>query len=166
MGRGETWAGRGNGRQGTCGQRAVNWWLLQVSVNHQLQSTLHGSVPVFASFFVLFALANSGLPGTYGFVGEFMVILASFRANFFYAFLAATTLILGAAYSLWMIKRVVFGKVSNDAVAALHDVNRRELIVLASLAIMVLILGVWPAPLLDLMHVSVEHLLQHDPCGF
>jgi NADH-quinone oxidoreductase subunit M len=119
------------------------------------------TMPVFASFFVLFALANSGLPGTSGFVGEFMVILASFRANFFYAFLAATTLILGAAYSLWMIKRVVFGNVGNDNVAALQDINRREIIVLASLAFMVLILGLWPAPLLDIMHVSVDHLLQH-----
>jgi NADH-quinone oxidoreductase subunit M len=119
------------------------------------------TMPVFASFFVLFALANSGLPGTSGFVGEFMVILASFRANFFYAFLAATTLILGAAYSLWMIKRVVFGDVSNDNVAMLKDINQREFVVLASLAIMVLFVGLWPDPLVNIMHASVENLLQH-----
>ncbi|MCP4410579.1 MAG: NADH-quinone oxidoreductase subunit M [Gammaproteobacteria bacterium] len=132
---------------------------------HSRQINDYGGVvntmPVFASFFVLFALANSGLPGTSGFVGEFMVILASFRANFFYALLAASTLILGAAYSLWMIKRVVFGDVGNDDVAALQDVNRREIIVLGALAVVVLLIGVWPAPLIDLMHVSVENLLQH-----
>jgi NADH-quinone oxidoreductase subunit M len=119
------------------------------------------TMPVFASLFVFFALANSGLPGTSGFVGEFMVILASFRANFFYALLAATTLILGAAYSLWMIKRVVFGDVANDHVAALPDLNQRELLVLGLLGIVVLFIGIWPAPLLDLMHASVENLLQH-----
>lgn len=119
------------------------------------------TMPVFASLFVLFALANSGLPGTSGFVGEFMVILASFRANFFYALLAATTLILGAAYSLWMIKRVVFGDVANDHVAALQDLNQRELLVLGVLGIVVLLIGIWPAPLIDLMHASVENLLQH-----
>ena len=119
------------------------------------------TMPVFASFFVLFALANSGLPGTSGFVGEFMVILASFRANFFYALLAGTTLILGAAYSLWMIKRVVFGEVANDQVAALQDLNQREFLVLGSLSILVLLIGIWPAPLLDLMHASVGNLLQH-----
>jgi NADH-quinone oxidoreductase subunit M len=132
---------------------------------HTRQISDYGGVvntmPVFASFFVLFALANSGLPGTSGFVGEFMVILASFRANFFYAFLAATTLILGAAYSLWMIKRVVFGDVSNDNVASLQDINQREFVVLASLAIMVLFFGLWPGPLVDIMHASVENLLQH-----
>ncbi len=119
------------------------------------------TMPIFASFFVLFALANSGLPGTSGFVGEFMVILASFRANFFYALLAGSTLILGAAYSLWMIKRVVFGKVANDHVAALQDLNQREFLVLVSLSILVLLIGIWPAPLLDLMHASVDNLLQH-----
>jgi len=117
------------------------------------------TMPVFAGFSVFFAMANAGLPGTSGFVGEFMVILAAFQANFWYAFLAATTLILGAAYSLWMIKRVVFGEVSNDNVAALKDINRREFWMLASLAIIVLVIGVWPAPLIDVMHSSVEHLL-------
>lgn len=119
------------------------------------------TMPVFAVFFVLFALANSGLPGTSGFVGEFMVILASFRANVWFAVLAATILVLGAAYSLWMIKRVVFGAVANDEVAALRDINAREFVILGSLAAMVLLLGVWPEPLIDLMHASVDHLLQH-----
>ena len=84
---------------------------------------------------VLFAMANAGLPGTSGFVGEFMVIIASFKANFWYAFLAATTLILGAAYTLWMVKRVIYGEVANDNVARLKDLNSREFIVLAILAV-------------------------------
>ncbi len=117
------------------------------------------TMPVFAGFSVFFAMANAGLPGTSGFVGEFMVILASFQANFWYAFLAATTLILGAAYSLWMVKRVVFGDVSNDNVAELKDVNLREFWMLAVLAIIVLAIGLWPAPLIDVLHASVEHLL-------
>ena len=119
------------------------------------------TMPVFAAFMVLFAMANSGLPGTSGFVGEFMVILASFQANVWYAFLAATTLILGAAYTLWMIKRVIFGPVANDKVAALTDINRREFIVLGALAIPVVLFGVWPAPLVDVMHATVANLLQH-----
>ena len=119
------------------------------------------TMPVFATFLVLFALANSGLPGTSGFVGEFMVILASFKANFWYAFLAATTLILGAAYTLWMVKRVVFGAIANDQVAALEDLNKREFFVLGSLAVVVLFVGLWPAPLVDIMHATVENLLRH-----
>ncbi|MEA3411826.1 MAG: NADH-quinone oxidoreductase subunit M [Pseudomonadota bacterium] len=119
------------------------------------------TMPVFASFFVLFALANSGLPGTSGFVGEFMVILSSFKANFWFAFLAATTLILGAAYSLWLVKRVVFGKVANENVEGLQDINRREFLVLGSLAAVVLLFGIWPAPLIDLMAASVENLVHH-----
>jgi NADH-quinone oxidoreductase subunit M len=118
-------------------------------------------MPVFAAFMVLFAMANSGLPGTSGFVGEFMVILASFKANFWFAFLAATTLILGAAYSLWMVKRVVFGEVANDNVRQLKDVNAREFVILASLAVMVLFFGLYPAPLIDVMHASVDSLLAH-----
>lgn len=117
-------------------------------------------MPIFGGFFVLFAMANSGLPGTSGFVGEFMVILASLRANFWFAFLAALTLILGAAYTLWMVKRVVFGDVANEKVAALSDINRREFLFLAVLAVAVLALGVWPNPLLDVMHSSVDHLIQ------
>ena len=119
------------------------------------------SMPVFAAFVVLFAMANVGLPGTSGFVGEFMVILASFQANFWYAFLAATTLILGAAYTLWMIKRVVFGDIANDRVAALSDINRREFGVLAVLAVAVIALGVWPQPLIEVMQASLENLVQH-----
>lgn len=117
------------------------------------------TMPLFAGFAVFFAMANAGLPGTSGFVGEFMVILAVFQANFWFAFLAATTLILGAAYTLWMVKRVVFGDIANDGVAALQDVNRREFWMLAVLAMLVLVLGVWPAPLVDVFHASVEHLL-------
>ncbi|MES9826245.1 MAG: NADH-quinone oxidoreductase subunit M [Candidatus Thiodiazotropha endolucinida] len=119
------------------------------------------TMPVFGAFMVFFAMANAGLPGTSGFVGEFMVILASFRADFWYAFLAATTLIIGAAYTLWMVKRVVFGDVTNEGVAALEDVNQREYIVLGTLAAAVLLLGLWPAPLVEVMDASVNNLLQH-----
>jgi NADH-quinone oxidoreductase subunit M len=119
------------------------------------------TMPWFAAFMVFFAMANAGLPGTSGFVGEFMVILASFRADFWYAFLAATTLIIGAAYTLWMVKRVVFGEVTNHHVAELQDINRREALVLGALAIAVLALGLWPKPLIEVMDASVEHLLRH-----
>jgi NADH-quinone oxidoreductase subunit M len=118
-------------------------------------------MPWFAAFMVFFAMANAGLPGTSGFVGEFMVILAAFRADFWYAFLAATTLIIGAAYTLWMVKRVVFGKVESGQVAALQDINAREALVLTSLAIAVLVLGLWPAPLIEVMDVSIGNLVQH-----
>ena len=132
---------------------------------HSRQINDYGGVvntmPVFAGFMVLFAMANSGLPGTSGFVGEFMVILASFKANFWFAFLAATTLILGAAYSLWMVKRVVFGDIANDNVRQLEDVNAREFVILASLAVMVLFFGLYPAPLIDVMHASIDNLLAH-----
>ena len=119
------------------------------------------TMPRFAAFMVLFAMANAGLPGTSGFVGEFFVILASFRANFWYAFLAATTLILGAAYTLWMVKRVVFGEVANDGVAALTDINRREFLLLGILAIAVLALGIWPAPLVEVMEPTLTDLSEH-----
>jgi len=111
------------------------------------------TMPIFGGFMVFFAMANAGLPGTSGFVGEFMVILASFRADFWFAFLAATTLILGAAYTLWMVKRVVFGEVANDNVAALQD--------LGGLAVAVMVLGLWPAPLVEVMDVSITNLLKH-----
>jgi len=117
------------------------------------------TMPVFAAFMVLFAMANAGLPGTSGFVGEFMVILSSFRASFWYALLAGTTLVLGAAYTLWMVKRVVFGEVANERVAGLSDINGREFLVLGVLAVAVLLLGVWPAPLVDLMSASVDQLV-------
>ncbi len=131
---------------------------------HSRQISDYGGVvntmPVFAAFMVLFAMANAGLPGTSGFVGEFLVILSSFRASFWYAFLAATTLILGAAYTLWMVKRVVFGPVANERVAALSDLNGREFLVLGVLAAGVLLLGLWPAPLLDVMRPTIEQLVQ------
>ncbi|MEQ8204561.1 MAG: NADH-quinone oxidoreductase subunit M, partial [Woeseia sp.] len=119
------------------------------------------TMPTFAAFFVLFAMANAGLPGTSGFVGEFMVIIASFKASFWYAFFAAMTLILGAAYTLWMIKRVLYGEVANKQVAELTDLNQREFVVLGILAVMVLLVGLWPAPLVDMMTVTVDQLIQH-----
>lgn len=132
---------------------------------HSREISSYGGVvntmPWFAAFMVFFAMANAGLPGTSGFVGEFMVILASFRANFWIAFLAATTLIIGAAYTLWMVKRVIFGEVANENVAKLEDINGRETFILASLAVSVLALGVWPEPLVDVMEVSLTNLLQH-----
>lgn len=118
-------------------------------------------MPIFASLLVLFAMANAGLPGTSGFVGEFMVIIAGFHANFWVAALAALTLILGAAYTLWMVKRVVFGDVANERVESLNDLNMQEMVVLGILALAVLALGVWPAPLVEIMHVSVEQLIEH-----
>jgi len=118
-------------------------------------------MPVFAAFMMLFAMANSGLPGTSGFVGEFLVILSTFQVNLWYAVLAATTLIFGAAYTLWMYKRVIFGEVANDKVAALTDINLREAAILATLAFFVLFMGLWPDPFLDVMHTSVDHLLKH-----
>ena len=132
---------------------------------HSRQIADYGGVvnvmPWFSAFMVFFAMANAGLPGTSGFVGEFMVILAAFRADFWFAVLAATTLILGAAYSLWMVKRVILGEVASDAVAALQDINMREACILSVLAIMVLALGVWPAPLIEVMEVSINNLVQH-----
>jgi NADH-quinone oxidoreductase subunit M len=119
------------------------------------------TMPKFAGFMVLFAMANAGLPGTSGFVGEFMVIIASFKANFWFAFLAATTLVLGAAYTLWMIKRVLYGEVANQHVAELTDLRGREFVVLGILAIAVLLVGLWPAPLVDMMSVTVRELLEH-----
>jgi NADH-quinone oxidoreductase subunit M len=130
---------------------------------HSRQIADYGGVvntmPVFATFMVLFALANTGLPGTSGFVGEFLVIIASFRASFWYAALAAVTLVLGACYTLWLVKRVVFGAVASPKVAALEDLNPREFVVLGALAIAVLVVGVWPAPLLRVMQPTIHHLL-------
>ncbi len=118
-------------------------------------------MPVFATFMVLFAMANAGLPGASGFVGEFLVILGSFRVNPWFAIFAALTLVFGAAYTLWIVKRVVYGKVLNDEVAALNDIDRREILMLGILAFMVLAVGVWPNPVLDVMRVSIDNLLQH-----
>lgn len=119
------------------------------------------TMPVFAAFFMLFAMANSGLPGTSGFVGEFMVIMGAVKANFWYAFLAASTLIFGAAYTLWMYKRVIFGAVTNSHVAELTDITTREKLVFAILALTVLGMGLYPLPLTEIMHVSVSDLLVH-----
>ncbi len=118
-------------------------------------------MPWFAAFMVFFSMSNAGLPGTSGFVGEFMVILASFRADFWLAFLAATTLIIGAAYTLWMVKRVVFGEIKSDKVAELNDITFREGLILSTLAIAVLALGLWPAPLIEVMNASVANLVNH-----
>ena len=119
------------------------------------------TMPVFAAFAVFFAMSNAGLPGTSGFVGEFMVIIASFKANFWFAFLGATTLILGAAYTLWMVKRVFYGEVTNNNVKELTDINQREFVIMATLAVAVLALGLYPAPVVDVMHASVDNLLHH-----
>ena len=117
-------------------------------------------MPIFAAFLVLFAMANTGLPGTSGFVGEFLVILGAFQSSPWLAAIAALTLIFGAAYTLWMVKRVVYGKVVNKDIAMLDDVNNREIIMLGILAVMVLVIGIWPNPVLEVMHASVDHLLQ------
>jgi NADH-quinone oxidoreductase subunit M len=118
-------------------------------------------MPKFAFFAVLFAMANAGLPGTSGFVGEFLVILGTFQVSGWLAALAALTLILGAAYTLWMVKRVMFGPVEKDSVAGLLDLNRREMIFMSILAGFTILVGVWPNPLLDVMRVTLENLLNH-----
>jgi len=132
---------------------------------HSRQIADYGGVvntmPKFAAFMVFFAMANAGLPATSGFVGEFLVILAAVKANFWLGFAAATTLILGAAYTLWMVKRVIFGEVANAAVGKLADLDRREFWLLALLAFAVLAMGLWPKPFVDVMHTSVTDLLAH-----
>jgi NADH-quinone oxidoreductase subunit M len=132
---------------------------------HSRQIADYGGVvntmPMFAAFAVLFAMANSGLPGTSGFVGEFMVILAAVKYNFWVAFLAATTLIFGAAYTLWMVKRVFYGDIANTHVADLKDINRREFLILAVLAAMVIGFGVYPKLITDFTHVSAAQWLSH-----
>jgi NADH-quinone oxidoreductase subunit M len=119
------------------------------------------TMPKFAAFAVLFAMANCGLPGTSGFVGEWMVILGTVKVNFWLAALSATTLVFGAAYTLWMVKRVYFGAVANHHVQELADINAREVTMLALLAVAVLWMGVYPKPFTDVMHVSVTELLKH-----
>ena len=131
---------------------------------HSREISAYGGVintmPKFGGFIVLFAMANVGLPGTSGFVGEFLVIIASYKASFWYAFLVATILVLGAGYTLWLVKRVIYGPVANDHVAKMPDLDSRELMALGLLAVLVLLLGVWPAPLLDVMHSSIHHLVE------
>ena len=132
---------------------------------HSRELSTYGGVaapmPLFAAFIVVFAFANVGLPGTSGFVGEFLVILGAFQIEPWVAALAATTLIFGAAYTLWMIKCVVYGKVASDKIAALDDLTARETICLAALAAPIMLLGIWPNPLLEIMHASVENLVAH-----
>jgi NADH-quinone oxidoreductase subunit M len=131
---------------------------------HTREISAYGGVinvmPKFGAFMVLFALANSGVPGTSGFIGEFLVILASFKAGFWFALTAATILIVGAAYNLWLIKRVIFGPVGNDHVAHMQDLNPREMLVLSVLAVSVVLLGIFPGPMLRMIEPSVQHLLQ------
>ncbi len=117
------------------------------------------SMPVFAALFMLFAMANSGLPGTSGFVGEFLVIMGAVKVNFWYAAAAATTLIFGAAYTLWMYKRVIFGAIANPHVAALTDLGAREFAVLGALAVAVLAMGLYPNPFAEVLHAPVNDLL-------
>ena len=132
---------------------------------HSRQIADYGGVantmPVFAAFFVFFAMANSGLPGTSGFIGEFLVVLGTIKVSFWWAFLAASTLIWGAAYTLWMIKRVVYGEVANEHVAALKDVTARELTFLVILAASVLWMGLYPKPIADKINPTVQELLHH-----
>ena len=132
---------------------------------HSRQIADYGGVvnvmPKFAAFFLLFSMANSGLPATSGFVGEFMVILGAVKYNFWIGFAAATTLIVGAAYTLWMYKRVVFGEITNPHVAEMTDINGREFLILGVLAIAVLAMGLYPYPFADVMHASVDNLLKH-----
>jgi NADH-quinone oxidoreductase subunit M len=132
---------------------------------HSRQISDYGGVvntmPKFAALFMFFAMANAGLPATSGFVGEFMVILGAIKHNFWVGFAAATTLVLGAAYTLWMYKRVAFGAIGNKHVAELTDIGARELLVLGLLAVAVLAMGIYPFPFTDIMHVSVDDLLKH-----
>ena len=132
---------------------------------HSRQIEAYGGVantmPAFAAFAVLFAMSNSGLPGTSGFVGEFMVILGAIQVNFWYAFLASFTLIFGAAYTLWMVKRVFYGEIANDNVAALKDLNKREFLILAILAFLVLALGIYPEPVTNVTNATVNQLLSY-----
>ncbi|MHB8180868.1 MAG: NADH-quinone oxidoreductase subunit M [Acidithiobacillus ferrivorans] len=116
-------------------------------------------MPIFAALMMLFAMANVGLPGTSGFVGEFMVVLGTYQVSPWAAILAATGLITGASYTLWLFKRVIFGAVTHTAVAGLKDLDGREIFVLATLAAFTLLLGLWPAPFLDIVHNSVQHLV-------
>ena len=119
------------------------------------------TMPKFAALMLFFAMANCGVPATSGFVGEFMVIMGAIKFNFWIGLLAATTLIFGAAYTLWMYKRVIFGPVANSHVAELKDINGRELLVLGALALAVLVMGVYPLPFTEVMHASVNDLLKH-----
>ena len=130
-------------------------------IGYAIRRLFYGALIIFlVTLFVFFAMANAGLPGTSGFVGEFMVILAAFQSQPLVAFAASLTLILGAAYTLWMVKRVVFGAVANHHVAELTDINAREALMLGLFAVGVLLLGVYPKPLTDLMDAPITLLVQ------
>ena len=122
-------------------------------------------MPTYAAFLMLFAMANAGLPGTSGFVGEFIVILSAIEYNFWVGLACATTLLTGAAYSLWMYKRVIFGDIANDAVRVLKDADKRELALLATFAFFVLFMGIWPAPFIEVIEASAGALLEHVERG-
>ncbi|HEV7557678.1 MAG TPA: NADH-quinone oxidoreductase subunit M, partial [Kofleriaceae bacterium] len=132
---------------------------------HSRQIADYGGVvntmPKFAALTMVFAMANAGLPGTSGFVGEFLVMMGTMQVSFWYTAIAATTLLFGAAYTLWMYKRVIYGAIANERVAKLIDLSRREFWLLASVAALVLWMGVWPKPFIDVMHASVTDLLTH-----
>jgi NADH-quinone oxidoreductase subunit M len=132
---------------------------------HSRQIADYGGVvntmPMFAAFAVFFAMANSGLPGTSGFVGEFMVILSAVEFNFWVAFLAATTLIFGAAYTLWMTKRVFYGEVANVHVSKLKDINAREFLILGMLAVLVIAVGVYPQSISEIVQATSAGFLEH-----
>ena len=119
------------------------------------------SMPKFATLMVFFALANAAIPGTSGFVGEFTVIMASFKINLWIAFFTAITLIIGAVYSLWLIKRVIFGEPLNERISGMQEMTMIEALPLATLALLVLTLGLWPAPLVEIMSMSIENLVNH-----
>ena len=123
------------------------------------------SMPKFAALMLFFAMANAGLPGTSGFVGEFLVIISSFQVSAWIAFFAALTLILGAAYTLWMYKRVIFGAISNDEINYIKDINGREKTILVSLALCVLIFGLWPDPIFNVLEVTLDQLINHVSAG-
>jgi NADH-quinone oxidoreductase subunit M len=132
---------------------------------HSRQIADYGGVvntmPKFAALFMLFSMANAGLPATSGFVGEFMIILGAVKFNFWVAFAAASSMIIGAAYTLWMYKRVIFGDVANHHVAELTDINMREFAILGVLAFCTLWMGLYPQPFTEVMHASVNDLLRH-----
>jgi NADH-quinone oxidoreductase subunit M len=132
---------------------------------HSRQIADYGGVvntmPKFAALFMLFSMANAGLPATSGFVGEFMVILGAVKYNFWVAFAAASSMVMGAAYTLWMYKRVIFGDVANEHVAELSDINPREFAILGVLAACTLWMGLYPQPFTEVMHASVNELLRH-----
>jgi NADH-quinone oxidoreductase subunit M len=116
-------------------------------------------MPIFATFFMIFAMSNAGLPGTSGFVGEFMIILSGFKANFWITFAATTTLVLAATYTLWMYKRVFFGQVANTQIATLKDINFSDKVLFSLLTFGIFAIGLYPLPLLNMMHGTVGHLL-------